>query len=347
MRFIASSRASLLLVATAAALCLPSALAHITVEDNFVDDAVREDILAQLPEQTRFKHTLDLPGQLYQRILSVLHPSNTDLSLTETSVPTRGEGRFVSAHKDVFEDRSTVEGPVGLIYLEGDGRMLFQHEVTGEETVVDVRPGRLLSWDNSIYTHTLIPGDMPRRFLGPMAFRDGGMQSIGGPAPAPTPAPSPAPTPAPSPGVSVIAQAYTNTLSVSAGRIIRVTLNFMVLGMNPTRERTVRKLEDLDLVIGCVILDQELRALGAHNKTNNANDNIAFKSSKLKPNFFKPKLTATETVEGGLEWTLPSETTKILHPYKITWVVRVGKGAPSVQSYRRGEDAPRTRYFGV
>ncbi len=248
MRFIASSRASLLLVATAAALCLPSALAHITVEDNFVDDAVREDILAQLPEQTRFKHTLDLPGQLYQRILSVLHPSNTDLSLTETSVPTRGEGRFVSAHKDVFEDRSTVEGPVGLIYLEGDGRMLFQHEVTGEETVVDVRPGRLLSWDNSIYTHTLIPGDMPRRFLGPMAFRDGGMQSIGGPAP--TPAPSPAPTPAPSPGVSVIAQAYTNTLSVSAGRIIRVTLNFMVLGMNPTRERTVRKLEDLDLVIG-------------------------------------------------------------------------------------------------
>lgn len=49
----------------------------------------------------------------------------------------------------------------------------------------------------------------------------------------------------------------------------------------------------------------------------------------LRSLFLPCRLTATETVEGGLEWTLPSETTKILHPYKITWVVRVGKGAPS------------------
>jgi len=236
MRFFASSsRAALLLAAAAAAFCLTAARAHITVQDNFLDEAAREDILAQLPAQARFKHTLDVPGQLYQRLLSVLHPTNTDLSLTETSVPTKGEGRLVPAHKDVFGDSSMTEGPVGLVYLEGDGRMLFQHDVTGEETVVDVQPGRLLSWDNRVYTHTLIPGNMPRRILGPMAFRDGGMQSIGDPTP------------------RVLAQAYAHSLSVRAGGIAKVTLNFVVLdvegGVNG-RKRAMRNLDSLDLVIG-------------------------------------------------------------------------------------------------
>ena len=104
MRFFASSRASLLLAVTTAALCLTTARAHITVEDNFVDEAARQDLLAQLPTQARFKHTLDVPGHLYQRLLSVLHPTNTDLSLTETSVPAKGERRMVPAHKDTFGD---------------------------------------------------------------------------------------------------------------------------------------------------------------------------------------------------------------------------------------------------
>ncbi|KAM3568007.1 hypothetical protein VYU27_009860, partial [Nannochloropsis oceanica] len=274
MRFIASSR-SLLLAATAAALCLPSALAHITVEDNFLDEAAREDILAQLPGQTRFKHTLDVPGQLYQRLMSIINPSNTDLSHTETSVPAKGEGRFVPAHKDVFEDNALADGQVGLVYLEGDGRMLFQHEVTGEETVVDVQPGRLMSWDNSVYTHTLIPGDLPRRILGPMAFRDGEMQSIGDQAP------------------RVVAQARTNSLTVRPGGIIRVGLSFVVLDVDGNAasasvKRAVRKLENKDLVIGCGLMDQNRRMLGGRNKTTNANDDITFVNSKLKPNFYKP-----------------------------------------------------------
>ncbi len=41
------------------------------------------------------------------------------------------------------------------------------------------------------------------------------------------------------------------------------------------------------------------------------------------------RLTFNETVDSGLVWTLPSETTKILHPYKVTWFLRVGKGVPS------------------
>lgn len=40
------------------------------------------------------------------------------------------------------------------------------------------------------------------------------------------------------------------------------------------------------------------------------------------------RLTFNNTLD-AVYWTLPSETTKILHPYKITWAFRVGKGVPS------------------
>jgi len=182
MHFFANSRATLLLVTTAA-LCLTVTRAHIVVQDNFVDEAARQNLLSQLPDQACFKHTLDLPGQLYQCLLSVLHPTNVAEVTVETAVPAKGEWRALAAHKDSFDDESVVGGQVGLVYLEGDGRMIFQHEATGKETVVDVKPGRFLSWDNAIYTHTLIPGNTPRRLLGPMAFRDGGMKSIGAAVP--------------------------------------------------------------------------------------------------------------------------------------------------------------------
>ena len=68
---------------------------------------------------------------------------------------------------------------MGLVYLDGNGRMTFTHDATGKETVVEVKPDRFLSLDNAQYTHKLEAGSIPRRILGPMAFRDGIMQSIG------------------------------------------------------------------------------------------------------------------------------------------------------------------------
>ncbi|GAB5037093.1 Hypothetical protein NocV09_06100010 [Nannochloropsis oceanica] len=167
------------LLATVVALCFMVTCGHIIVEDNFVDDTARKSLLAQLPAQVRFRHTLELPGQLYERLVTVLNPIDAARTTAPTFVPASGKWDAVAAHKDSFGDKSLVGGQVGLVYLEGDGHILFQHEVTGKKTVVDVKPGRFLSWDNEIYTHTLIPGNMPRRLLGPMAFRGGGMQCIG------------------------------------------------------------------------------------------------------------------------------------------------------------------------
>lgn len=41
------------------------------------------------------------------------------------------------------------EATVGVLYLGGDGKMEFVHMATGNATVVDVKPGRVLAWDNA------------------------------------------------------------------------------------------------------------------------------------------------------------------------------------------------------
>ncbi len=179
MKFGILSRVVLPVTSILAGLWLTAIHAQIVVTDNFMDEAARQNLLSQLPAQAHFKHTIELPGQLYRQLLSVLNCTRATELTIETSVPARGEWVAVGAHKDMFDETMVAEGPVCLIYLDGDGHMQFQHEVTGEKTVVNVTPGRLLSWDNAMYTHTLLPGNKPRRFLGPMVFQDGGMRSVG------------------------------------------------------------------------------------------------------------------------------------------------------------------------
>ena len=59
---------------------------------------------------------------------------------------------------------------VGVVYLAGEGVMHFMDEVTGEETSVDVRPGRFISWSNERYTHSVVrsteASSVPRHMLG-------------------------------------------------------------------------------------------------------------------------------------------------------------------------------------
>lgn len=115
------------------------------------------------------------------------------------------------------------EGHVGLLYLEGDGRLLFHHEDTGEETVVEVKPGRFVSWNNAMYTHTLVPGNTPRRLLGPMAFRDGGLLSVGNGWDGPE---------------NVLTQLRVRSLHVRAGGVAHVFLDMTALE-NEADELTV------------------------------------------------------------------------------------------------------------
>jgi hypothetical protein len=237
----------LLSIATAV-LCLTSSFSHakIVVEDNFIDEATRENLLAQLPsEMHRFKQTVDLPGKVYKRLLSVLHPENSEVFPSQLTAPARGQKGMVAAHKDTFEDSSSADKQVGLVYLEGDGRMQLKNDLTGEETIIDVKPGRFLSWDNRHYTHQLLAGSMPRRILGPMAFRDGGFQSIGDIG-------------SPEEPIRFIIQARAHNLFARAGRMVRVTADLVVLDDQPTgRKRAVRALETDDIAFA--VSDQNLR----------------------------------------------------------------------------------------
>lgn len=169
--------------------------------------------MQQLPaSSSRFRDMVDLPSSLYGRLLSVLQPGAEGCNL---QAPVRGEQGPVHAHKDRFADGSVAASQVGLVYLEGDGRMTFTHDATGEQTVVDVEPGRFLSWNNAEYTHVLEAGVTPRRMVGPMAFKDGLLQSIG--------------------GGGLLAQGYVKPLIVTPGRVFTVTVDFVVLSLDNGR----------------------------------------------------------------------------------------------------------------
>ncbi len=67
---------------------------------------------------------------------------------------------------------------MGVLYLSGNGQMALTHMGTGQETVVDVKPGRFLSWDNAAFTHRLVGGETARRMVGPMTVKDGVFHAV-------------------------------------------------------------------------------------------------------------------------------------------------------------------------
>lgn len=214
---------SFLATAVAVALALVAAAARadddsiITVRDLLLDEGMAGAILAQHPDAANGKarirdYMVDLPVDLYQRVLAVIEPNATATAVRNTQAPVRGEGQPIRAHKDKHADGNVVQGPTSLLYLEGDGRMVFRHDVTGAETAVDVKPGRLLVWPNHLYTHMMEAGRVPRRMVGPMVFRDNMLQSIGNPT-----------------GTHFIAQARAQPLFVEPGGVATLTMEFMVV----------------------------------------------------------------------------------------------------------------------
>ena len=273
MKFFAS------FVALAAALA--SAHAKIMVQDNFLDAAAAADIEAQLPTpaSSRFCDHVDLPSSLYQRLLAVMQPGDAPAA-HNTRAPVRGEHGPVRAHKDKHADGMEAEGQAALLYLEGDGRMLFRHDATGVETAVDVKPGRFISWPNQEYTHTLEPGAAVRRMVGPMAFKDHAMQSIGDQQ-----------------GFRwFIGQAYVKSLVVKTGNKggwVKVILDFLVTEWPPSDDG--RRLSDGDtavpgeLVLYCGLADEgdPSAICSVSASTQQANwdqEEVQFKSGRISPN---------------------------------------------------------------
>ncbi len=95
--------------------------------------------------------------------------SGLHLTVTERQ---KGFGNHKDRYRTALADepRVVVEGQVGVLYLGGDGRMVFTRDATGQETSIDIRANRFIAWNNSDYTHRVEQpaGGMPRRILGPL-----------------------------------------------------------------------------------------------------------------------------------------------------------------------------------
>jgi len=155
--------------------------AEITIQDDFVDESGLTQLLGKFPAKVgqQFRQFVDVPQSLYDRMVGLVAPAHERKALaaaaattTAVQLPARREYRSFSEHKDVYADMSAVEQKIGLLYLKGDGVMRFTHDETGEETHVDVKPGRFLTWDNSVYTHIVFPGQEIREMVGPVTFKD-------------------------------------------------------------------------------------------------------------------------------------------------------------------------------
>ena len=346
------------------ALLLASSLAvagaDIIVQDNFIDHALAADVNAQLSSASTssFRNALvNVPGHLYQRLLSVIMPEQADAAASAATttmhvVPGRGEHKSVHAHKDSYacgQGGLPTEAQVGVMYLEGDGKMIFTHEMTGEKTVVDVMPGRLISWDNAVYTHALEAGALPRRMLGPMAFKDGALHAVGvldsfidsfdGVLPFD----------------GILYQAYASNLLVAAGGWVTVTVDFVVTEW-PTAcgdsDRRSRRLADggsvplTELELTCTaIINDGVTPTSKYNHTSPSSspkqkqfggagkydqDEVTLKFSKLTPQTWKPRLTYDLENDGNtVMWTLPEDSTLLNKQYKMTSKFYVGKNLNS------------------
>jgi hypothetical protein len=83
-------------------------------------------------------------------------------------------------HADVMGCGGPVDGRVCLLYLSGQGALVFTDVSTGQERRVEILPNRAVSWPNAQHTHrveaALGHADEPRLMIGPH-FSD---TSVGG-----------------------------------------------------------------------------------------------------------------------------------------------------------------------
>ena len=172
-------------------LGLATAAPQLRVKDDFLDLAQASELAARVRPRGAldpFSQPVDVPASLYARLVSAFAPAGAAAAATVTAgaaaelvvIPGRSERGHVKAHEDHWAGLGKpAHTTVGLVYLAGDGQLAFTHRATGEETVVDVKPGRLLAWDNAAYTHSLVAGASERALLGPMAWKNGAFHEVG------------------------------------------------------------------------------------------------------------------------------------------------------------------------
>lgn len=106
--------------------------------------------------------------------------NNFNSDLKRLQLPIQEHENEFGNHKDHYhqsnpnDKRVVVEGQVGVLYLDGDGQMIFTNDESKAETSIDIMPGRFIAWANSAFTHRVVhgPRNVMRRMLGPLTWDD-------------------------------------------------------------------------------------------------------------------------------------------------------------------------------
>jgi len=63
--------------------------------------------------------------------------------------------------------RLLLDGVGGVLYLDGDGQMIFTNDEIKAENSIDITPGRFIAWHNSASKHRVVhgPRNVMRRML--------------------------------------------------------------------------------------------------------------------------------------------------------------------------------------
>jgi hypothetical protein len=284
------------------------------VEDGFLDAAQATELATRIPpvgSLRPFSQPVDVPASLYARLLSAFAPAGeapaaaADAAAAESIVvPGRSESGHVGPHTDRWAGSKTMAGgKVGLVYLAGDGQMAFTHKETGEKTVVGVKPGRLLAWDNAAYTHTLVAGGATRAMLGPMAFKAGGFHEVGVPG-----------------WWEVYSQLHLGkTLVPRPGSVIKATANIIPTEWKePDSWSWVRALEGMEPDVGDLVITL------SHNAP--AGQLTYVKASIIVANKRSPKLRATQA-GNAVTFTIPADEVQTMKEVKLAYTYRLAKGA--------------------
>lgn len=114
-----------------------------------------------------------VPGAVVQAAKGVLGISSEESHwVTLPALMSRGD---VRSHRDVWHKGpgSAVNSHTVIIWLQGGESQLIL-EGTGQQHVVDARPGRLVAFDNRCFHHAVRGTDAVRAMVGPMALERSG-----------------------------------------------------------------------------------------------------------------------------------------------------------------------------
>jgi len=159
-------------------------MSDLIIIDDFLDASLLNSALEQLEQQglaqfqnfqlpglvnngTGRRAKVQVPGHLVQKLHNALGMEEIGEIGPMAILPAMMSRGDVRSHRDVWNGR-IVSSHTVIIWLSGTGSLILTEESALNQHVVDVKPGRLVAFNNSCFHHA-VHGDL-RAMLGPMAF---------------------------------------------------------------------------------------------------------------------------------------------------------------------------------